>query len=311
MKHFFFSMPLGMRYMILSAFGFSLMAVCVKLASADGIPVLEIVAARALVSVFLSYADVRRKRISLLGNNHGLLIARGAVGTLALVCVYYAITHMPLAEATVLQYLHPMFTAVLAIFFLKERLQASVVISIIFSFIGLLLIAKPEFLFGGAIFGDAVAVSIDSINAVPVNTIESLSYMALGAAILGAFGSAVAYVLVRKLSQTEDPSVIIFYFPMIALPFSLFLLGDNFVIPTAESCLILLFVGIFTQVGQVGLTKAMQTETASKATAFSYLQVVFAAILGWAIFNEIPDIWVWLGAGFIMSGAIVNMLWRR
>ena len=75
--------------------------------------------------------------------------------------------------------------------------------------------------------------------------------------------------------------------------------------------LTLLFVGIFTQIGQIGLTKAMKTETASKATAFSYLQVIFAMILGWAIFGEIPDVWVILGGGFIIFGAILNVFMKR
>ena len=134
-------LTVGMRYMILSAFGFSIMAVCVKFASGQGIPVLEIVAARAFISLLLSYIDVRRKGISLLGHKKLLLLSRGSVGALALMCVYYAITHMPLAEATVLQYLHPMFTAILALMFLKERIHVSVLLSIVFSFIGLLFIA--------------------------------------------------------------------------------------------------------------------------------------------------------------------------
>ena len=282
---------LGMRYMILSAFGFSVMAVCVKLASGLGIPVLEIVAARALVSLVLSYIDVQRKGISLLGHKKRLLVSRGAVGALALVCVYYAITHLPLAEATVLQYLHPMFTAILALIFLKERIHLPIILSIIFSFAGLLFIARPELIFGGVA--------------------SELSYFAIGAALLGAFGSAVAYVLVRKLSQTEDASVIIFYFPLIALPLSIILLGNDFVMPTGWTWLILLMVGIFTQVGQVGLTKAMKTETAGRATAFSYLQVVFAVLLGWMVFGEIPDLWVLLGGGFILFGAIINAFWKH
>jgi drug/metabolite transporter (DMT)-like permease len=290
MKQVFYSMPIGMRYMILSALGFALMAACVKKVSLLGIPVLEIVAARALVSLFLSYLDVKRKGIALLGNNRRLLLLRGVVGALALVCVYYSVTHMPLAEATVLQYLHPIFTAVLAIFFLKEKLHLSLMLSIAFSFVGLLLVARPDWIFG--------------------ETGADIEAFALTAAVLGAFGSGVAYVIVRKLSQTEDPSVIVFYFPMVALPFSLFLLGDNFVIPTLEACFLLILVGIFTQVGQVGLTKSMQTEPAGRATAFSYLQVVFSALLGWSLFDEVPDIWVWLGAGAIMIGAIVNMLSR-
>ena len=280
-----------MRYMILSAFGFSIMAVCVKLASQQGIPVLEIVAARALVSLALSYVDVRRKGIALLGHKKHLLVARGAVGVIALICVYYAVTHLPLAEATVLQYLHPMFTAVLALIFLKEHIHLSLILSLICSFIGLLFIARPEIIFGF--------------------TNNDLSYFAMGAALLGAFGSAVAYVLVRKLNETEDASVIIFYFPLIALPVSLILLGSDFVIPDLWTCFILLLVGIFTQIGQIGLTKAMKTEAAGRATAFSYLQVVFAVILGWLIFNEIPDLWVILGGSFILMGALMNAFWKR
>ena len=277
--------------MILSALGFALMAVCVKLASEQGIPVLEIVAARALVSLVLSYVAVRHKGISLLGNKRHLLLARGLVGALALMCVYYAITHLPLAEATVLQYLHPMFTAVLALFFLKERIKRATLICVICSFVGLILVARPEALFG-------------------MNN-RDFSVLAINAAILGAFGSAIAYVLVRKLNETEDASVIIFYFPLVALPIALGLLGNNVVMPSGWTWLVLILVGVFTQIGQIGLTKAMKTETAGKATAFSYLQVIFAVFLGWAIFGEVPDLWVTLGGALILLGAIVNVMGKR
>lgn len=288
MKHFFFSLPLGMRYMVLSAFGFSVMSVCVKYASIEGIPVLEIVAARALISLLLSYADIHRKRIPVFGQRKDLLFMRGLVGSVTLVCVYYSITHLPLAEATVLQYLYPIFTAVLALFFLKEHIHWSLIVSIVLSFIGLLLVVRPTFLFG--------------------ELAQDLSYFAVLVGILGAIGSSIAYVLVRKLNQTEDSSVIIFYFPLIALPFSLILLGSDFVMPSAYTCGLLVLVGIFTQVGQIGLTKAMQTEAAGRATAFSYLQVVFATLFGWFFFQEIPDMWFVAGALFILIGVLVNLM---
>ncbi len=291
MRHFFLSLPLGMRYMILSAFGFSVMAVCVKFASTEGIPVLEIVAARALVSLILSYADIHRKNISAFGEHKYLLFMRGFVGSVTLVCVYYAITHLPLAEATVLQYLYPVFTAVLALFFLKEHIHWQLIVSIVFSFAGLLLVVRPAILFG--------------------ELAQDLSSVAVLAGILGAIGSSIAYVLVRKLSQLEDSSVIIFYFPLIALPFSLILLGEDIVIPSAYACLLLLLVGIFTQVGQIGLTKAMQTEAAGRATAFSYLQVVFAALFGWLFFQEIPDAWFVFGAALILIGVLVNVMTKQ
>ncbi|NMS31945.1 EamA/RhaT family transporter, partial [Vibrio parahaemolyticus] len=99
-------------------------------------------------------------------------------------------------------------------------------------------------------------------------------------AILGAFGSSIAYVIVRKLSQTEDSSVIIFYFPLVALPASLLLIGDDFVMPDLYLTFMLVLVGVFTQIGQLGLTKAMQTQQAGKASAYSYIQIVFSVLLG-------------------------------
>lgn len=287
----FQQVPLGLRYMLLSSLGFSLMAVTVKLASQQGLPLMEIVAARALVSLVLSYTDVRRKGISPWGHNKPLLVARAIVGTIALMGAYYAVTAMPLADATVLQYLHPMFTAIIAMLFLKERIHGATLICIVLSLGGLLAIARPEFLFG-------------SLHA-------SFSWLALAAALLGAFGSAIAYVLVRKLSQSEDTSVIIFYFPFVALPVSLLLLWDRFVWPQGEQWLILILVGVFTQLGQIGITKAMQTETAGKATAYSYVQVVFAALLGWCIFEEVPEFWTYLGAGLIVFGAAINLFAKR
>lgn len=273
--------------MLFSALGFALMGAFVKLAYLDGIPVLEIIAARALVSIFLSYLDVKRKRIHIWGHRKGLLLSRGLAGAFALMCVYYALVNIPFAEATMLQYLNPMFTAVLAVLFLGERIQGSTLLCIVLSFTGLIVIVRPDFLFG--------------------DSSSDYSWLAVVAAIGGAFGSGVAYVLVRKLSVSEDPSVIIIYFPLVALPVSLILLGNNLVMPQGITWLWLLLVGVFTQVGQLGLTKAMQTETASKATSFSYMQVVFAAVLGGLVFSEIPTVWTFIGGGLIILGAFINM----
>ncbi|MDJ0876800.1 MAG: DMT family transporter [Desulfobacterales bacterium] len=286
--------PVGVRYMVLSALAFALMGACVKAASQRGIPVLEIVAARALISAGISYIDIKRKGISPWGHDKTLLTARGLIGTLALMCVFYAVTTLPLAEATLLQYLHPVFTSVLAFLFLKESIQRSTVMCIVLSLTGLLIMVPPGFLFG------AFAASTNP-----------LPLLGVGAALLGALGSGTAYVLIRRLSTTEDPSVIIFYFPFIALPVSCLLLGDDFVMPTGLTWLLLLLVGLFTQVAQYSLTRAMQTEDASKATAYSYVQVIFAAILGWMLFDEIPTANTLLGALFIIGGALVNIIYRK
>ena len=272
--------------MLLSALGFALMTACVKQVSTHGIPVFEIVAARALVSLVLSFLDIKRKQLSVWGNNKPLLIARGAVGATALICVYFSVVNLPLAEATILQYTHPVFTALLAIVVLRERIQPTTLICILCSLTGLYLMVKP---------GADVASGVE------------LPLFSVALALTGAFCSAVAYIIVKRLSKTEDSSVIIFYFPLIALPVSIVLLGNDFVMPDPQTTLLLIMLGTFTQIGQVGLTMAMQTESASRATAYSYVQVVFSIILGGVFFSEIPTIWTLMGGASIMAGAMINV----
>jgi len=285
------AVPISAWYMLLSAFSFALMSVCVKIANTDyAIPVLEIVAARAIVSAIISYIDIKRKNISVWGNNTPWLIARGTVGALALIFVYYAITTLPLAEATILQYLHPAFTAILALLFLKEHIQRSTILCILFGLVGLFIMIQPNLIQASH---------------------THYSWLSIGAGLLGAVGSAMAYVIVKKLTKTDDSAVIVFYFPIIAMPISIVLLGSDFVMPSLMATGVLILVGIFTQIGQIGLTKALQSSDASKATAYAYVQVIFSIIIGWVYFSEVPVITTIIGGGFIMSGALINVLWKR
>lgn len=287
-NHFLARIPLGLRYMLLSTLGFAMMTACVKEVSTYNIPIFEIVAARALVSLILSYYDIHRKGMSPWGEHRLLLIARGAVGSFALVCTYYAVMTLPLAKATVLQYLHPVFTAILAWLFLKEKIQRSTFVCIFLSIIGLIIMIQPR-------------AGTDSL----------LPSFGILVAIAGAFGSSIAYVLVRRLSRVEDSSVIIFYFPVVTLPIALLLLGDDFVMPTPPALILLILIGIFTQLGQIGLTHAMRADEAAKVSAYSYMQVVFSAAIGWVYFHEIPVMSTVIGGGLIILGALINVLGSR
>ncbi|HEY5714994.1 MAG TPA: DMT family transporter [Psychromonas sp.] len=285
------TVPISAWYMLVSALGFALMAACVKTASTTyHIPVLEIVAARAIVSAIISYADIKRKKISVWGNNKPWLIARGTVGAFALIFVYYAVTTLPLAEATILQYLHPVFTAILALLFLKEHIQRSTITCIVLSLLGLFIMVQPNFLLGNS---------------------AHYSWLSIGAGMLGAFGSAVAYVIVKKLTKTDDSSVIVFYFPIIAIPIAIVLLGSDFVVPSLAASGVLILVGIFTQIGQIGLTKALNSADANKATAYAYVQIIFSLFIGWAYFSEIPAVTTLIGGTLIMAGALTNVLWKQ
>lgn len=276
--------------MILSALAFSIMSLLVKAVGDLGLSIFMVIAVRSIISLMISAVTIKRKGISPFGNRKGLLMARGLSGFVALNFVFYAITHLPLAEATVLQYLHPMFTAVLAIFLLNERSTVGSMVCIALSFIGLLVMVQPDFIFSSS------SVAFDNV--------------AVLVGIAGAFGSAIAYILVRTLNKTEDPSVIILYFPMVSLPISIVFLWNDFVMPEGIALVYLLAIGVATHIGQIGITKAMKTETASRATSFGYLQVVFAMVLGIVFYQEIPGIETFIGAGLIVAGAAFNIAWK-
>ena len=275
----------GPRYMVISALAFALMAALVKEAGQLGIPLLQIIFVRALVSVVLSLIDIRRARVHPLGHRRGLLFARGLSGFLALIGVFYALIHLSMAQATVLQYVHPVFTALLAFLFLAERPTSATLTCIALSLLGLACIVAPYWMVGAAAQAPLWPVL---------------------AGLGGAFGSGVAYTLVRKLVTTEHPSVIVLYFPLVCAPGTLLLGGADFIWPDAHGWWVLLGVGCFTQLGQLALTKAMQRDAASRVTSLSYVQIIFAAILGWLAFGEIPSQATLLGGGLILLGAIVS-----
>ena len=273
------------RYMLISALGFALMSALVKEAGQLGIPLLQIIFVRALISVALSLADIYRVGVHPLGHRRALLFGRGLSGFLALTGVFYALLHLSMAQATILQYLHPVFTGLLAFLFLAERPTAATLACIMLSLLGLTCMVMPYWESGAS---------------------AHTPLWPIMAGLGGALGSGIAYTLVRKLVATEHPSVIVLYFPLVCAPGTLLLGGADFVWPTATGWWVLLGVGCFTQLGQLALTKAMQLDAASRVTSLSYVQIIFAAILGWVVFGEIPTQATFLGGGLILLGAIVS-----
>ena len=273
----------GIRFMVLSAFAFSAMTVCVKVAAVR-LPTVEIVFVRALISLALSLVGLAGSGVSLLGKRRGLLLLRGLLGFGGLHCVFWSVAHLPLAEATVLQYTHPLFTALLATVLLSESPGPGVLRGIALSLAGLALVTG---LVGGASQGLMLEPS------------------AVAVALAGAFLSACAYVVVRRLSATESPLVIVLYFPLVTVPATLPLVWHTAVWPVGAEWLWLLGVGVWAQVGQVALTHGLRRERAARATALSYLQVLFAAGFGLLLFGERLTPWAACGAALIVLGSLV------
>ena len=271
--------------MLASALSFSLMGVCVKQVGGR-IPAAEVVLVRALMNVLLSWLLLRRAGVSPWGQRRGLLIVRGAIGSVALLCVYVALTELPLASATVLQYTYPTFTALLAWLMLGERIGRRVLLAVLLGWSGVLLVARPAAIMG---------------------SVASLAGPAVLIAVAGAFCTALAYVSVRSLARSEHPLVIVFYFPLVALPLSLPLVLLNPVLPTPLELLWLLGVGVFTQLGQVFLTSSLVALPAARATAISYVQVAFAGLWGWLLFGEALDGWTVTGAALVLAATLISL----
>jgi drug/metabolite transporter (DMT)-like permease len=274
--------PRGLRYMATGAFFFSVMSLLVKLAG-QGVPSQEIVLARSLIMAVLSFAALRRRRIAPLGTQRRLLVLRGLLGFGALSCFYYAIVHLPLADATVIQYTNPAFAAVLAVFVLGERMRGREILCVALSLAGVLLVARPQLVFG---------------------TGSGLDPVAAGVALLGAVLSAAAYVTVRKLAA-EHHLVVIFYFAVISTLGSIPAAALNFVVPAGWTVLVLLGVGVSTHLGQIYMTRGLHLERAGRATATSLVQIVFAAVWGAAFFSQVPGPSGMAGAALVIAGVLL------
>jgi drug/metabolite transporter (DMT)-like permease len=268
----------GVLYMAASAFGFSAMAMLVKVASAR-LPTGEIMFARAIVTLVLSYAMLRRAGLSPWGNDLLPLAFRGLLGFGGMTGYYLSLARLPLADATTLQNATPLITAWLAWWLLDERVGWSTAIAIACGLAGVILIVHPD----GA----------------------GLDLGGVAAALGGVTCSSIAYVTVRKLARSEHPLVIVFYFPLIATPLALPWMIVSFQMPQPTDWLLLVAIGVVTQVGQVFLTQALAIERAGRAASIGYLQVAFAMIWQLLVFGDWPTSWTLAGASLILGGTLV------
>ena len=275
----------GVLSLIASAFAFSLMTVCVK--KLEGrIPIAELIVVRAIVSLVITRFMLRKAGISPWGKNRKLLFIRGLLGTGALFCIFQSLAFLPLSTATIIQYTYPTFTALFAFLFLNEKLRKRILLSVILGWIGIRLVVIPANFNGKAM-------------AIPL--------FAICIALTGAILTAIAYVLVRKLSQSEHKLVIIYYFPLVSIPTSLPFLTNNFVIPNGIEWLWLLGIGLFTQLGQIYITKGLSFLPAGHASSINYSQVIFSTIWGVILFSEQLTPYIFLGSLCVLAATLISL----
>jgi drug/metabolite transporter (DMT)-like permease len=238
------------------------------------------VLARSIVGLSISLAMARLIGINPWGRRRGLLALRGLLGTMALGCIFAALKRLPLAEATVLQFLYPTLTAALAWFLLGESPSRRGLAALLIGWIGVLVLVRP----GSGVF--------------PIEGVVL--------ALAGAMLTSLAYVSVRELASTESPLVIVIWFPMVSGLLSLPLVLLNPVVPSANELLLLLAIGLCTQAGQLGLTEGLARLPAARATPIGYVQVAFASFWGWWVFGEKLGSTTLLGGGLVLLAVLLS-----
>ena len=272
----------GVANMLLATLAFATMNVFVK--QLDRIPAMEIVFFRCLVSGIICGFEVARRRLDWKGNNHALLIARGTFGTLALFAFFVTVQNMNLATAVTIQYLSPIFTALIGVFVLREMVPA-----------------RQWFFYAIAFAGVFVLKGFDS--QVPT------FYLLLG--IGSALFSGMAYNLVRRLREREEPVVVVLHFQLVGIAAGLVFILFSWRTPTPWEWISLLMCGVLTQVGQICLTKALQSERIARVAVLNYIGLVYALIFSVVIFGERYTTQTVLGISLVVAGVVLAVLFGK
>ena len=268
----------SVQHMLLAGFLFSLMNVSVKLI--PHIPAIEIILFRSVFSLVLTYILLKKENVPVLGSNKKLLIIRGVAGSVGLMAFFYTLQNIPLASAVTLNYLAPVFTTILGIFIVKEKVQA-----------------RQFLYFGVSFLGVIVIEGFD----------PRISTFDLSIALIASLAMGVAYNVIRKLKNSEHPLVIMFYFPLITIPIAAIATYYLWVLPTGWDWVILLAVGLLTQFAQNLMTLAYQNAQLSKVASLSYIGIIYALVFGFFVFAETDSLVVFFGMALVLIGVILNI----
>ena len=289
----------GIIYIVLSGIAFFVVNFFVKLLGNpenDIIPDLqkypahELVFFRSLVSFLISAAIIKYRGLPLLGNNRRWLLLRGTAGMLALTIFFFTLHKLPLAIASTLQYLSPIFTVLIASQLFREK------------------VSKMQYFSSLIAFSGVIFIGFNGLTGGFTGQKPDLFWMGMG--ILSAVLSGIAYNAISKLKETEEPINIVIYFPMLALPLTGIWCLFDFTVPMGMEWLILLTIGIFTQIAQVCMTRAFLSTDTAIVAPFQYIGAIYALFSGWFIFDEKLELASIIGVCLVIFGVIIGTIFR-
>lgn len=284
----------GILYLILATLLFSLVNLGVKFLdkptflnpNPQNFPVYELVFFRSLIALVISITVVKIRKIPLLGNNKKWLVIRGLSGATALYLFFITIQNLPFAIATAVQYLSPVFTVIIAIFLLKEK------------------VAVIQWLF--------FIISLSGVFVIGYDPDQKIDFVWIIVGVISALFSGFAYNAIMKCKHTDEPVTVVMYFPLLATPITLIMcITGDFIMPRGIEWIILLLMGILTQMAQVCMTRAFNADSASTVAPLKYLGAIYAAVTGFLFFGEILQTATYIGIALIILGVLLNTWFKK
>jgi len=268
----------GALWMIGAAFGFTINNALVKALGQSGVPAFEIAFARAAVSTLAILPLLWRAGPGILATRHpGIHLVRAFAGGGAMICGFYAVTKLPLAEVTALSFTTPLFVVLLAVLLLREPVRWRRWSATLAGFLGVLIMVRP----GAEAFDPAAIV-------------------ALGMAL----GIAIATTLLKRFPEGESHVAMLFYFGLAAMLMTIAPAIATWRAPSATEGAMLVAVGVLGLASQALMIRAFRAGEATFVAPFDYSKLLLAGLIGFTLFGEVPDRWTLVGATVIVGATL-------
>jgi drug/metabolite transporter (DMT)-like permease len=263
--------------MIGSGAAFAVMMAIVRKVSADIHP-FEAAFFRNLFGLALMAPWLLRSGMGVLRTGRfSIHVLRATFGLGAMMSLFLALSLLPLAEVTALTFTAPLFGTIGATVFFGEQVRARRWTATLVGLLGALIILRPG-----------------------IATIQPASLVALGSAVL----MAAAMLSIKSLSRTEHPNAIVIIMGLLMTPASLVPALFVWTSPCRSTWILLLGMGVAATAGQVCLTRAFAAADASALLPLDFSRLVFASLIGFLMFGEVPDVWTWVGASIIITATV-------
>jgi drug/metabolite transporter (DMT)-like permease len=267
--------------MIISTLAFACMNVTVKYLV--NVNAFQIVFFRSLSSLIFTMGFLLKSGIPILGNQRKLLILRGLTGVTSMTFFFMSIKYLPVATAVSLRYIAPIFAAIFAVLFLKEKTRPLQWLFFVMSFLGVLIIKGLD---------------------------EYVNTYGLMLVLIAAVFSGLVYPIINKIGTGDHPVVVVNYFMAIATVVGGVLSISHWKNPSGLEWVLLMSLGVSGYFGQLYMTKAFQTTETNQVAPLIYLEVIFTLIFGLLWLDEIYTIWSLVGIAMIIGGLILNIYYK-